>query len=55
MSHLDIKFVDMKDVIKSITIGPKSKLTKQEVELILRWYGVYSDDIEIKKSAATYW
>ena len=55
VSHLDIEFVDIKDVIKSITIGPKSKLTKQEVELILRWYGVYSDDIEIKKSAATYW
>lgn len=55
VSHLDIELVDMKDVIKSITIGPKSKLTKQEVELILRWYGVYSDNIEIKKSAATYW
>ena len=54
VSHLDIEFVDMKDVIKSITIGPKSKLTEQEVELILRWYGVYSDNIEIKKSAATY-
>ena len=54
VSHLDIEFVDMKDVIKSITIGPKSKLTEQDIELILRWNGVYSDSIEIKKSAASY-
>lgn len=54
VSHLDIEFVDMKDVIKSITIGPKSKLTEQDIELILRWNGVYSDSIEIKKSGASY-
>ena len=54
VSHLDIEFVDMKDVIKSITIGPKSKLTEQDIELILRWNGVYSDSIEIKKSKASY-
>lgn len=54
VSHLDIGFTKMKDVIKSITIGPKSKLTEQDIELILRWNGVYSDSIEIKKSEASY-
>ena len=54
VSHLDIEFVKMEDVLKSIIIGPKSKLTEENVELILRWYGVYKNGMEIKKSATSY-
>lgn len=53
-SHLDIGIQNFKDVIQSITIGPKSKLTEADIELILRWYGVYNDSIKIEKSAASY-
>lgn len=53
-SHLDIGIQNFKDVIQSITIGPKSKLTEANIELILRWHGVYNESIKIEKSAASY-
>ena len=54
VSHIDVQFEKMENVIESVTIGPKCKLTEQDIELILRWNGVYSDSIEIKKSGASY-
>lgn len=54
ISHFDIGIENFKDVIQSITIGPKSKLTEADIELILRCYDVYNESIKIEKSAASY-
>ena len=54
VSHLAIGFENLSDVIASVTIGPKSKATKEDIELFLKLNGVYNDSIKIKKSAASY-
>lgn len=54
VSHIDIGFVNMKDIIKSITIGPRARVTERDIELFLKLNGVYDESIEIKKSAASY-
>lgn len=40
------------DLIKSITIGPNSTLTKQDVDELLFINGV--DNVDVKKSKGTY-
>ena len=54
VSHIDLGIKNFEDVIQSITIGPKSKLTEADIELILRYYDVYNESIKIEKSAASY-
>ena len=54
VSHLDIRFTNFRGVIKSVTIGPKSKLTEKDVELFLKANDVYSESIKIKKSMVPY-
>ena len=54
VSHLEIKLKDLKDLIHSITIGPKSKVTEEDIKLFLKLNDVYSDSIVIGKSEASY-
>lgn len=54
VSHLEIKLKDLKDLIHSITIGPKSKVTEEDIKLFLKLNDVYSDSIVIGKSGASY-
>lgn len=54
VSHFEMKFTDMKDVITSITIGPKAKVTEEDIKFFLKSNGAYNDSIKIEKSAASY-
>ena len=54
VSHLEIKLKELKDLIHSITIGPKSKVTEEDIKLFLKLNDVYSDSIAIGKSGASY-
>lgn len=54
VSHLDIGFKNLSDVIASVTIGPKSKATKEDIALFLKLNGVDLDLQKIEKSKASY-
>lgn len=41
-------------MIAEIYIGAKNKITIEEVKELLTYYGVYSKNISIKKSEASY-
>ena len=62
VSHLEIEFENMEDIIQSITIGPKAKVAETDiVEFLKLNYGSESNksmeriqEIEVKKSAIPY-
>lgn len=54
VSHFEIEFGKLDDVIASITIGPKAKVTEKDIECFLKWHGGLNKTIEIKKSETSY-
>lgn len=58
VSHIELKFKDIKSALHSVTIGPKSKLSELDIKLFLISLGLLQDNsdksILVSKSSSSY-